>query len=154
MPVTATFTRLLRADLGELVAAATDEDPQAFQAFLAANGSSVADFDEDGEIFSVVLPILADDYDIDLETSENERVADMAEAMEALVVILTVGDQERYLSRLNPEEFSAEELADAYEDFVEEEDEDAGERMLAAIAALHQALAETDAEHVVVVTGS
>jgi hypothetical protein len=154
MPVTATFTRLLRADLGELVAAATDEDPQAFQAFLAANGSSVADFDEDGEIFSVVLPILADDYDIDLETSENEMVADIAEAMEALVVILTVGDQERYLSRLNPEEFSAEELADAYEDFVEEEDEDAGERMLAAIAALHQALAETDAEHVVVVTVS
>ena len=154
MPVTATFTRLLRADLGELVAAATDEDPQAFQAFLAANGSSVADFDEDGEIFSVVLPILADDYDIDLETSENEMVADIAEAMDALVVILTVGDQERYLSRLNPEEFSAEELADAYEDFVEEEDEDAGERMLAAIAALHQALAETDAEHVVVVTVS
>jgi hypothetical protein len=154
MPVTATFTRLLRTDLGELVAAATDEDPQAFQAFLAANGSSVADFDEDGEIFSVVLPILADDYDIDLETSENEMVADIAEAMEALVVILTVGDQERYLSRLNPEEFSAEELADAYEDFVEEEDEDAGERMLAAIAALHQALAETDAEHVVVVTVS
>ena len=154
MPVTATFTRLQRADLGELVAAATDEDPQAFHAFLAANGSSVADFDEDGEIFSVVLPILADDYDIDLETSENEMVADIAEAMDALVVILTVGDQERYLSRLNPEEFSAEELADAYEDFVEEEDEDAGERMLAAIAALHQALAETDAEHVVVVTVS
>jgi hypothetical protein len=154
MPVTATFSRLQRADLGELVAAATDEDPQAFQAFLAANGSSVADFDEDGEIFSVVLPILADDYDIDLETSENEMVADIAEAMEALVVILTVGDQEKYLSRLNPEEFSAEELADAYEDFTEEEDEDAGERMLAAIAALHQALAETDAEHVVVVTVS
>jgi hypothetical protein len=154
MPVTATFTRLQRADLGELVAAATDEDPQAFQAFLAANGSSVADFDEDGEIFSVVLPILADDYDIDLETSENEMVADIAEAMEALVVILTVGDQERYLSRLNPEEFSAEELADAYEDFTEEEDENAGERMLAAIAALHQALAEADAEHVVVVTVS
>ena len=154
MPVTATFTRLRRADLGELVAAATDEDPQAFQAFLAANGSSVADFDEDGGIFSVVLPILADDYDIDLETSENEVVADIAEAMEALVVILTAGDREKYLSRLNPEEFSVEELADAYEDFAEEEDEDAGERMLAAIAALHQALAETDAEHVVVVTVS
>jgi hypothetical protein len=156
MPVTAIFTRLRRADLGELVAAATDEDPQAFQAFLAANGSSVADFDEDGEIFSVVLPILADDYDIDLETSENEVVADIAEAMEALVVILTAGDREKYLSRLNPEEFSVEELADAYEDFIEEEDEeeDAGERMLAAIAALHQALAEADAEHVVVVTVS
>jgi hypothetical protein len=156
MPVTAIFTRLRRADLGELVAAATDEDPQAFQAFLAANGSSVADFDEDGEIFSVVLPILADDYDIDLETSENEVVADIAEVMEALVVILTAGDREKYLSRLNPEEFSVEELADAYEDFIEEEDEeeDAGERMLAAIAALHQALAEADAEHVVVVTVS
>ena len=129
-----------------------DEDPQAFQAFLAANGSSVADFDEDGEIFSALLPILADDYDIDLETSENEVVADIAEAMETLVFILTVDDQEKYLRQLNPEEFSVEELADAYEDFTEEEDEEAGEQMLAAIAALHQALAEADAEHVVVVT--
>jgi hypothetical protein len=152
MPVTATFTRLPRADLGELVAAAADDDPQAFAAFLAANGSSVADFDEDGEIFSALLPILADDYDIDLETSENEVVADIAEAMEALVFILTVDDQEKYLARLNPEAFSAEELAEAYEDFTEEEDEEAGEKMLAAIAALHQALAEADAEHVVVVT--
>jgi hypothetical protein len=152
MPVTATFTRLQRADLGELVAAATDEDPQAFPAFLAANGSSVADFDEDGEIFSALLPILADDYDIDLETSENEVVADIAEAMEALVFILTVDDQEKYLARLNPEAFSADELAEAYEDFTEEEGEEAGETMLAAIAALHQALAEADAEHVVVVT--
>jgi hypothetical protein len=152
MPVTATFTRLQRADLGELVAAATDEDPQAFPAFLAANGSSVADFDEDGEIFSALLPILADDYDIDLETSENEVVADIAEAMEALVFILTVDDQEKYLARLNPEAFSAEELTEVYEDFSEEENEEAGEKMLAAIAALHQALAEVDAEHVVVVT--
>ena len=152
MPVPATFTRLPRADLGELVTAATDEDPQAFQAFLAANGSSVADFDEDGEIFSALLPILADDYDIDLETSENEVVADIAEALDALVFILTVDDQKKYLAKLNPENFSAEELADAYEDFTEEEDEEAGEPMLAAIGALHQALAETDAEHVVVVT--
>jgi hypothetical protein len=152
MPVTATFTRLPRTDLGELVAAASDEDPQAFQAFLAANGSSVADFDEDGEIFSALLPILADDFDLDLETSENGVVADIAEAMEALVFILTVDDQEKYLARLNPEEFSAEELVEAYEDFTEEADEEAGEKMLAAIAALHQALAEADAEHVVVVT--
>ncbi|HVE20569.1 MAG TPA: hypothetical protein VNC39_01215 [Acidocella sp.] len=154
MPVTASFTRLQRADLSELVAAAADEDPQAFQAFLAANGSSVADFDEDGEIFSALLPILADDYDIDLETSENEAVADIAEATEALVFILTLDDQEKYLSRLNPEEFSTDELADAYEDFTEEEDDEAGDRMLAAIAALHQALGEADAEHVVVVAVS
>ncbi len=152
MPVTATFTRLPRADLGDLVAAASDEDPRAFQAFLAANGSSVADFDEDGEIFSALLPILADDYDIDLETSENEVVADIAEAMESLVFILTVDDQEKYLERLNPEEFSEEELTEAYEDFTEEEDDEAGEKMLAGIAALHQALAEADADNVVVVT--
>ncbi|HUW80538.1 MAG TPA: hypothetical protein VMV54_06530, partial [Acidocella sp.] len=88
MSANAVFTRLPRADLGELVAAATDEDPQAFQAFLAANGTSVADFDYDGEVFSTLLPILSEDYDIDLETSENEVVADIAEAIESLVFIL------------------------------------------------------------------
>jgi hypothetical protein len=140
--------------LVELVAAAREDDPQAFAAFLAANGSSVADFDGDVEIFSTLLPILADDYDIDLETSENEVVADLAEAREALVLILTLDDQEKFLDLLSPEEFSEEELAEAYEDFTEEEDAEAGEVMLSAIGALHQALAETDADHVVVVAVS
>ncbi len=148
----ASFTRLPKADLGELVAAAAEEDPAAFQAFLAANGSSVADYDEDGAIFSTLLPVLAEDYEIDLETSENEVVADIAEAVESLVFILSLDDQRKYLTKLNPENFSEEELRDAYEDVAEEEDEDAGEAMLAAITALHQCLMEVDADHVVVVT--
>ena len=152
MPANAIFTRLPKADLGELVEAATDDDPQAFQAFLAANGTSVADYDYDGEIFSTLLPILSEDYDIDLETSVNEIVADIAEATEALVFILTVDDQKKYLAKLNPDNFSDSELGEAYEDFTEEEEEDAGEAMLAGITALHQSLMEVDADHVVVVT--
>jgi biopolymer transport protein ExbD len=152
MPANAVFTRLPRVDLGELVAAAGDDDPQAFQAFLAANGTSVADFDYDGDFFSALLPILSEDYDIDLETSENEVVADIAEATEALVFILTLDDQEKYLAKLNPDNFSEEELAEAYEDFTEEEEEEAGEAMLAGIAALYQSLQEVDADHVVIVT--
>lgn len=152
MPANAVFMRLSRDDLGELVEAATDEDPQAFQAFLAANGTSVADYDYDGEVFSALLPILAEEYDIDLETSENEVVADISEATEALVVILTADDQEKYLARLNPENFDAEELAEAYEDFTEEEEDEAGEMMLAGVTALHQCLSEVDSDHVVVLT--
>jgi hypothetical protein len=152
MPANAVFTRLPKSDLAELVEAAADDDPQAFQAFLAANGTSVADYDYDGEIFSTLLPILSEDYDIDLETSENEIVADIAEATDALVLILTADDQEKYLAKLNPDNFSESELADAYEDFTEEEEEDAGEAMLAGITALHQSLMEVDADHVVVVT--
>ncbi len=152
MPASATFTRLPRSNLAELVAAAADDDPQAFQAFLAANGTAVSDFDEDGEVFSVLLPVLAEEYDIDLETSENEVVAEIAEAAETLVFILTLEDQQKYLSKLNPDAFSVSELADAYEEFAEEEDDNAGEMMLNAIGALHQCLMEVDADHVVVVT--
>jgi|GEM_PF-3079317 hypothetical protein len=152
MALSATFTRLPRTDLAELVTAASDDDPQAFQAFLAANGTSVVDFDYDGDIFSVLLPILSDDYDIDLEASENEAVADIAEATETLVFILTQEDQDKYLAKLDPDNFDEEELADAYEDFTEEENDEAGEAMLAGVSALHQALGETDAEHIVVVT--
>jgi len=146
------FMRLPRTDLAELVAAAGEDDPQAFQAFLAANGTSVADYDYDGEIFSTLLPVLSEDYDIDLETSENELVAEIAEAIDSLVFIMTVEDQTKFLAKLNPDNFSESELADAYEDFTEEEDEEAGEMMLAGIAALHTALMEVDADHVVVVT--
>ncbi len=152
MPSNAMFMRLPRTDLAELVASAGEDDPQAFQAFLAANGTSVADYDFDGEIFSTLLPVLSEDYDIDLETSENELVAEIAEAIESLVFIMTVEDQTKFLAKLNPDNFSESELADAYEDFTEEEDEEAGEMMLAGIAALHTALMEVDADHVVVVT--
>jgi hypothetical protein len=152
MAAIATFTRLPKADLGELAAAAGDDDPQAFQSFLAANGTSVADYDYDGEVFSALLPILSEEYDIDLEISENEIVADIAETLESLVFILTAEDQQKYLAKLNPDNFTEDELAEAYEDFTEEEDEEAGEMMLNAVAALHQSLLEVDADHVVVVT--
>lgn len=152
MAASASFIRLNRADLTDLVSAAQDDDPRALANFLAETGTSVAEFDGDGEIFSVLLPVLSDDYDIDLETSENATLADIAEATDTLVFILTQDDKERYLDQLDPAEFDAEELAELYEDFTDEEADGEGEAMLAAIAALHQALGETDAEHVIVVT--
>ncbi len=152
MPANASFVRLPREELQELVAAASGDDPQGLPDFLAANGVSVVEFEEDGDIFSALLPILADEYDIDLETSENAVVADLAEASEALVVILTQEEQKKYLSELDPENFSAEELGEAYADFTEEENAAAGPSMLAGVAALYQALQEVDADHVVVLT--
>jgi hypothetical protein len=152
MAASATFTRLNRDDLAGLAAAAQSDDPQDLFAYLAANGTSVADFDYDAEIFSTLLPVLAEDFDIDLETGENEIVADIAEGAEILVVILTQEEQSKYLNKLDPDNFDEEELAELFEDFTGEEAEDAGEAMLAGIVALGQALAEVDAEHVVVVT--
>jgi hypothetical protein len=72
--------------------------------------------------------------------------------VQSTVFILTADDKQKYLDRLNPENFSKEELREAYEDFAEEEDEEAGDMMLDAITALHQSLSEADADHVVVVT--
>lgn len=154
MSATASFTRLAREDLGELVAAATGDDPQAFLSFLAANGTSVADYDWDGETFGVLLPVLSEEYDIDLETSENEVVADIAEAQEAMVFIMTAEDKAKYLDRLSPDNFTKAELREAYEDFAEEEEEEAGDMMLEGVSALHTALLEVDADHVVVVVVS
>lgn len=154
MPATASFVRLPREELTELASAVTGDDPQGLADVLAANGTSVVEFEEDGDIFSVLLPVLADDYDIDLETSENAIIADLAEATDALVFILTLEDQKKYMEQLDPDNFSAEELDEAYEDFSEEEADGAGATMLAGIGALHQALQEVDADHVVVVTVS
>ncbi len=146
-----TFTRLPRTDLRELVEAAAADDPRAFAGFLAANGVSVADYDWDGETFGILLELLAEDYDIDLEASENEAIADIAAAMEVTAIILTPEEREKYLEKLNPENFSEEDLREAYEDFVEEEEEDAAEMLLDGIAALFQSLNEVDSDHVVVV---
>lgn len=125
MAASASFTRLSRDELTGLVAAARSDDPQDLFAFLAANGTSVADFDYDGEIFSTLLPVLAEDYEIDLETGENEIVADIAEGTELLVIILTQEEQTKYVTRLNPDNFDEEELGELYEDFTGEEAEDA-----------------------------
>ncbi|MDE1906799.1 MAG: hypothetical protein KGH75_10175 [Rhodospirillales bacterium] len=152
MSAVASFIRLPKEELKELASAVGGDDPQGLAEFLAANGTSVVEFEEDGEIFSVLLPVLADDYDIDLETSENALIADLAEATDALVFILTQADQKKYLEQLDPENFSAEELGEAHADFTEDEEEGAGEAMLAGIAALHQAMQEIDADHAVVVS--
>ena len=152
MPAIASFIRLPKQELKELASAVGGDDPQGLSEFLAANGTSVVEFEEDGEIFSVLLPVLADDYDIDLETSENAIIADLAEATDALVFILTQADQKKYLEKLDPENFSTDELGEAHADFTEDEEAGAGEAMLAGIVALHQAMQEVDADHAVVVS--
>lgn len=152
MAVTASFIRLHKELLKGLGPAATSGGLRALAAFLEKNGTSVAAFAGDAEIFSVLLPVLAEEYDIDLETSENGIVSELAESCEALVFILTADEQERYEADLAPVQFSIEDLADAYEDFTEEDHEEAGEAMLRGIEALHQALKQVDDEHVVVVS--
>ncbi|WP_297443776.1 hypothetical protein [Acidocella sp.] len=146
----ASFTRLNRADLAGLIGAADDEDPRALTAYLADNGTVAAEFEGDGGVFAVLLPVLAEDFDIDLETSENGLIGDLAERSKALVVILTSDERHEYRARLDPESFDPEELGQLYADFTEEEDEDQGEAMLAGIIALHEALGEVDDSHVVV----
>lgn len=152
MAVSASFVRLKREELKDLAAAAEGDDPQGLADFLAANGTQVVEFEGNAEIFEALLPILAEDYDIDLETSENAIIADLAEASEALVFILTPEEQRKYLDDLDPERFEVEALNEAYEDFMEEEADQAGEAMQMAIGAIHQALQEVDSDHVVVVT--
>lgn len=152
MAVSAAFIRMRRRALATLASAVTSDNPQELTSLLMATGTSVVEFDGNAEIFPVLLSILTEDYDIDLETSENAIVSELAEICTSLVFILTTEEQEKYLDMLTPEQFSAEDLADAYEDFTEDDEEGAGAAMLAGIAALHQALSEVDDEHVVVVT--
>jgi hypothetical protein len=71
-----------------------------------------------------------------------------------MVFILTAEDKAKYLERLSPDNFTKAELREAYEDFAEEEEEEAGDMMLEGITALHTALLEVDADHVVVVVVS
>jgi hypothetical protein len=72
--------------------------------------------------------------------------------VQATILILTIDDKQKFLEKLSPDNFSKEELREAYEDFAEEEDEEAGDMMLDAVTALHQSLGEVDSDHVVVVT--
>ena len=152
MAALASFVRLHREELKELAKAVTGDDPQGLTDFLSANGTSVVEFEGNADIFPVLLPVLAEEYDIDLETSENGIVSELAEACEALVFILTLEEQTKYLEDLAPEGFSVEDLSEAYEDFTEEELDGVGESMLTGIIALYQALQEVDEDHVVVVT--
>lgn len=152
MAVSASFVRLPREALKDMAEAALGDDPQGLPDFLAANGTQVVEFEGDAEIFEALLPILAEDYDIDLETSENAIIAELAEASETLVFILTPEEQRKYLEELDPECFDVEALGEAYEDLMEEEADNAGEALQAAISAIYQALQEVDQDHVVVVT--
>lgn len=147
----ASFTRLPHEDLNGLAASASTNAARGLADFLAKRGTSTVKLDVKNNVFSALLPILTEEYDIDLETSENEIIADLAEACEALVFILTPEERKKYLTRLSPDQFSASDLNDAYEDFFEEKSENAGKAMLACITTLYQALLEVDDDHVIVV---
>lgn len=148
--MSATFTRLHRDNLKHLPQAAANGAARGLANFLATNGTSAVKFTGQADVFSVLLPVLAEEYDIDLETSENGIIADLAEACEALVFILTPEEQTKYLNSLSPAQFSVAELHEAYEEFTEYSDKDAGQTMLACITTLHQSLLAVDQDHVVV----
>lgn len=152
--MSASFTRLRYEDLKGLAPSATVNGTRGLADFFVKHGTSLAKLDVRADVFSALLAILTEDHDIDLETSENEIIADLAEACEALVFILTPEEREKYLTQLSPEKFSASDLNDAYEDFIEERSEDAGKTMLTCISTLHQALLEVDEDHVVVAMAS
>ena len=142
MSAIAEFFLLPRTILPELAAEAGDPD---FDAFLSSHAKSAVDFRWSGYIFNPLFPFLSKQIGMSPKNFEFAALAkELTEARETYYVIFASREREVFLSKLNPDAFSPQDLADFYNKFNGQSEPGAGEPMLAGIKALHDGLSQVD----------
>lgn len=120
--------------------------------FLQTHAKPLTEYDGSGYVYSALLEYLAESG-IDLEESEYAALAsELAEEHYPLCTVLTNGHKQKYLNKLNLDNFDENELRDYYNEFNGADEEEAGSYMLEAIRVLQFNLREADETSVVLLT--
>jgi len=118
--------------------------------FLNATGGHAAEYEWSGWTMIVLLSCLQDTYQIDLLASSQDDLAKfLTDTRGTTHVVLTQELKDACLDRLNPANFTLDELRDAYNAFEEADEPEAGRPMLDGVKALHDALSAVDDSSVV-----
>jgi hypothetical protein len=122
----------------------------AFFDFLKSNGKPLAEYRWSGYVFGTLLPYL-EEQGIDLMSSEYDELSTfLTDSRGVTYFLLTNAHKDSYLAKLDLGNFDKEQLRNFYEQFNEEEDEEAGQYMLDAIAVLHQNLESLEKGKIIV----
>ncbi len=109
--------------------------------YLDLNSRQLKDFEYSGYIFADLLVFLNENKGIDLLKGKYGDIANqISESRQNFTTILTYEHREAYLNKLNPDNFTVDELISFNKDFSEQEDPVLAEAELAGIKALRESL--------------
>lgn len=148
MSAIASFIRVPKSALQGLrnaIASGTDYD------YLRANGQQVAEYDWSGYVLATLLPYLQEKHQVDLMKAEYDDIAGLlTDATGATHFIFTPSQKAAFLDRLDPAQYSEEELRDYFNAFNETNEQEIGRAMLDGIGAFRESLRQLDEGSVIV----
>ncbi|NBP67308.1 MAG: hypothetical protein EBU52_01050 [Cytophagia bacterium] len=109
--------------------------------FLNANTTKLKDFDWSGYTFNNLLIFLEEKKGVDLLKGKYDDIAnEIVEKRQNGTFILTFEHRQKYLDKLNPENYSEKELIDFNKNFSEEDDPELAKAEMEGIKALQDSL--------------
>jgi hypothetical protein len=157
MSAIASFELLPKALIEQLKAAAVPakggwlkKPTDNFHDFLTAHAREVVDYRWSGWSFTALLSYLDEKRGIDLaKSSYDELTTFLTNVRGSAYFVLTSEHRRDYLTRLNVEDYNADELSAYNQDFNGSEEENAGQPMLDGIKALNDALSQVDDDTII-----
>jgi hypothetical protein len=119
--------------------------------YLNSNSKQLKDFEYSGYIFADLLVFLEENKGIDLLNGRYKDIADhISERRSNFTTILTYDHREAFLNKLNPDDFTIDELIAFNKDFSEQDDPVLAEAELAGIKALKDSLDQLSSDNQIV----
>jgi hypothetical protein len=138
------------ADFTRIPATAVEQLRSNYDQTLQRQGEPAASYDWSGYVLATLLPYL-DERGIKLMKSPYSALTnDLCKTRGATIFIFTPEHKDAYLSRLSPEQYSADELRDYFNKFNATKEAEIGQAMLDGIASIRESLASLDAASVIV----
>lgn len=138
------------ADFIRLPATAVEQLRSNYDQTLQRLGQPAASYEWSGYVLATLLSYL-DEHDINLMKSPYDALTtELCQSRGATIFIFTPAHKDAYLSRLSPEQYSADELRDYFNDFNASDEAEIGQAMLDGIASIRDSLASLDADSVIV----
>ena len=138
------------ADFIRLPATAVEQLRSNFDQTLQRFGQPAASYQWSGYVLATLIAYL-EEHGIELTKSPyNALTEELCQSRGAAIFIFTPAHKDTFMSRLSPDQFSADELRDYYNDFNACNEPEMGQAMLDGIASIRDSLASLDADSVIV----
>jgi hypothetical protein len=138
------------ANFIRLPATAVEQLRSDYDQTLEHQGQPAANYDWSGYVLATLLPYLQE-RGIDLMKSPYDALTtQLCKARGATIFIFTPAHKAAYSLRLSPEQYSADELRDYFNEFNATNESEIGLALLEGIVAIRESLASLDADSVIV----
>ena len=125
------------------------KDP--FWDWFYSSTTKVSEFGQSGFIFNTIIAYLEEKKGIDLFTLELSEVSDfLTEKRPYLMILMTSSDAAKLADKLDPNDFSTDEMAGYYKELNEEDSPYPPESFAEAIGMLQESLKQVEDNHALV----